>query len=1109
MILLASSGGTPYYITPSDDIIASNNTCFFEGRPLQPCSTLETLAANYKSITSDDFGENLTLLFLPGNYVVQNMTYLNFTSFQVISLSPNETDSIVRIKYNDEMTITFSNISIMNIKSLELYSCGGRRTRGDVIKFISSKDMTVQILDSSIIGTENGSSIAIYHWGNTTSTINITNCTFASTSYSGAALLIQSINTVTLSVTIKHCTFLCRAVSIKMYDTNFFSNFNNHGWSTIRISNSSFSNSTAGAIIFHIISRVITITISNCNFTANTLSNYGGAISLSPTSTIISKPILNVLNTTFQNNSASCGGAIFTRNTVIHLYNNLVFSYNTAENGGAIFAKNTEIYLHGHSNFISNKANISGGAIMVRDSSIYLQGIISFKKNSAGSNGGALFVSMSTLNNQSGVTYFEGNRAQHGTRLYIRTRIDCTRPHMDFLQPSDWGPYFRGSINGSDLLYCDNQDNSKTYAILKPDMSHVVNICFCNDENKTDCSLRQKELSAYRGQLISFKVTSLTQCGDFTPSVLNICDEINLKLKKGKCYRNISKECEEVKLHVFNENVMTGSSLTLKLSKGPCRDINKLTVKVTFMNCPRGFQLDTSMGFEKCDCDKRLKALVRKLLCQIDNATLNYQGTFWFQHKNKILEVCRICPMDYCNETLTSLTIPDVNESQCANNRYGVVCGACKDSFSLALGSSRCIDCSKRYNFLWLVPLFAVMGLILVLSMLFLDLTVSIGLINGLIFYANILSISDLTNNYNYSIPLLSVFISWVNLDFGIETCFYSGMDMYQKTWLQFAFPLYIWLLVGLIIILSHYSTRVMTLLGRKVIPVLATLFLLSYAKMLKTIIAVFAFIEVLRGDADNTSDELVPRKVWYYDGNVKYLSGKHIPLFIVALLFLVVLFLPYTLLLTFGQCLRSLPRRKGSRWLHSTAFISIMDAYHAPFTRNHRYWTGLLLIIRCILLIIFVTTYDDENAIITSTFIISIVTIGFLLLKASLANRIYEKNLANILDNVSILNLLLLAAAIYYLDDSNGHNEYNVCHCLTASISVALMTFLAIIACHIYYKMKGFDPLKKFFEKITIARRVKVIQKTQPEDTPTFTTTTVELREALLESVKEKKLGL
>ena len=30
--------------------------------------------------------------------------------------------------------------------------------------------------------------------------------------------------------------------------------------------------------------------------------------------------------------------------------------------------------------------------------------------------------------------------------------------------------------------------------------------------------------------------------------------------------------------------------------------------------------------------------------------------------------------------------------------------------------------------------------------------------------------------------PALSVFIAWINLDFGIEACFHDGMDAYTKT---------------------------------------------------------------------------------------------------------------------------------------------------------------------------------------------------------------------------------------------------------------------------------------------------------------------------------------
>ena len=153
--------------------------------------------------------------------------------------------------------------------------------------------------------------------------------------------------------------------------------------------------------------------------------------------------------------------------------------------------------------------------------------------------------------------------------------------------------------------------------------------------------------------------------------------------------------------------------------------------------------------------------------------------------------------------------------------------------------------------------------------------------------------------------PILRVFLSWINLDFGIEVCFYSGMDVYQKTRLQFVSPFYIWFLMDVIILFSHYSSTVMKLMGMRNIEVLATLFLLSYAKLLKTIVTALRFTDILVASANNVSDPLIPQRVWVYDGQIKYLSKTHVPLFIVSLLFLVFLFLPYTVLLLFGHCLK------------------------------------------------------------------------------------------------------------------------------------------------------------------------------------------------------------
>ena len=75
--------------------------------------------------------------------------------------------------------------------------------------------------------------------------------------------------------------------------------------------------------------------------------------------------------------------------------------------------------------------------------------------------------------------------------------------------------------------------------------------------------------------------------------------------------------------------------------------------------------------------------------------------------------------------------------------------------------------------------------------------------------------------------------LSLCNLNLGIETCFYHGMTEYDKTWLQFVFPLYLLCIVGVLAIASRYSSFIDRLTRKRVIPVIATIFLLSYSKIL------------------------------------------------------------------------------------------------------------------------------------------------------------------------------------------------------------------------------------------------------------------------------------
>lgn len=74
---------------------------------------------------------------------------------------------------------------------------------------------------------------------------------------------------------------------------------------------------------------------------------------------------------------------------------------------------------------------------------------------------------------------------------------------------------------------------------------------------------------------------------------------------------------------------------------------------------------------------------------------------------------------------------------QCAHNRSGILCGSCLSNFSHTLGTSRCKKCSSLWIILF-IPIVILAGIFLVAFLICLNMTVSIGAINGLIFYANI-----------------------------------------------------------------------------------------------------------------------------------------------------------------------------------------------------------------------------------------------------------------------------------------------------------------------------------------------------------------------------------
>ena len=120
------------------------------------------------------------------------------------------------------------------------------------------------------------------------------------------------------------------------------------------------------------------------------------------------------------------------------------------------------------------------------------------------------------------------------------------------------------------------------------------------------------------------------------------------------------------------------------------------------------------------------------------------------------------------------------------------LCGGYRENYSLAIGSFHCMYCPNNNNPIFLI-FFEVAGLLLVFFGQCLAVTQS--MINGLIFYANIVLahqglLFPQQTDINANISLLDIrktFMTWLNLDSGIQSCFFNDIIItaFCKTWLQ------------------------------------------------------------------------------------------------------------------------------------------------------------------------------------------------------------------------------------------------------------------------------------------------------------------------------------
>ena len=146
----------------------------------------------------------------------------------------------------------------------------------------------------------------------------------------------------------------------------------------------------------------------------------------------------------------------------------------------------------------------------------------------------------------------------------------------------------------------------------------------------------------------------------------------------------------------------------------------------------------------------------------------------------------------------------------------------------------------------------------------------------------------------------------------------------------------------------------------------------------------------------------------------------------------------PYTLCLAFFQQLQACSGHRLFQWVNKLK--PVFDSYAGPYKDKYRFWTGMLLVVRTLLIILF--TINTAGSVDVNLLIILVVS--FALCMAN-SNGTYKKWPYNYLESFFYLQLGVFAGGVLYA----RHNHGSITAVADTSFGLTLIVFLAVVGYH------------------------------------------------------------
>ena len=516
---------------------------------------------------------------------------------------------------------------------------------------------------------------------------------------------------------------------------------------------------------------------------------------------------------------------------------------------------------------------------------------------------------------------------------------------------------------------------------------------------------------------------------------------------------------------------ITGNVATVTLSAISSRQ-SALSFRVKMQPCPPGFIMhyDTMEESHKCICSVGAKnEYVGIGRCNLTLLRAYRVRGLWIGYGHNETESedslhTGYCPFGFCSHD-NNLLLPsranreELNTVVCSNSRSGTLCGQCKAGNSVRYHSLD-FECKSDKLCKWGVLFYILSEIvpvtIIFLIVMFFNIPFTSGSLNGFIFYTQVVEAFNIRANdfipFPAPIQVITRIHHFIYLTFNLNTlvldelsfCLFQTATALDIIALNYITLLYSVILVTCILLAkSKCNSRFCRAFGRcsgskwslqgGIIHGLTAIMILCYAQCTRASILLMTCGNIYDKGSGNV------RTVVFYNGNIEWMSIKHLPYAIPATIFLIFVVISPLVLLMYPIHYKVLSILKiGESNCTKVIFNPLekmkplLDSFQGCFKDEYRFFSSLYFLYRfAILLCVTLSQLQDVY------FVLEIILLLSLLLHAIC--QPYKKRLHNIIDALLFTNLAVVNSITLY-------NYSNVKSDLDTSYNIHISSWIQAI---------------------------------------------------------------